>query len=183
MFRTFVMAAAAVLSFSSAHAAAYTFHYDFGVNASLPGITFLEFDFDGTLQGDGNTILINTIDEVVMDSGPSLVNRFSSGSLEVGAENALGGAYVTLDKSAIDLFIAPIDPIIFIFDTEGPTTAEVNAMQVLSLTTSAGYFSLIGHGFDEFDAANLSISAVPLPATAPLLIAALGGFAVARRRS
>lgn len=185
MIKTFLAAASVAMSFSAAQATSYSFHYDYGPAVAAEGLSFVSFRFDGTLHADGNTVLINSIGDLALGPGVIPVDFFGSASSgsPVPVENSFGGAYVTLDGTGIDLTMLANGVIAFIFDTEGLATAAVNSDLGLSLGTAAGIYSIGPIAFDEFIPANLSVSTVPLPAAAPLLLAALGGLSLMRRRS
>ncbi|MGZ8216620.1 PEP-CTERM sorting domain-containing protein [Methylomagnum sp.] len=167
--KNILIAAALGLTFAipQAEAALFNFSYTSGVG-TLAGT------LDGTLQADNNTVFVNSVlDFATFDgvSGPSLPSIVSASDF-IGASGIL--ATLSLDGSVMD-FCAAI------------TTCSDDGFGFVpaGLVGNPSVLHVSGVSFGNIDevynSANWSMSAVPVPATLPLL--AIGGAAlVARRR-
>lgn len=161
-FKTLATAAALAVTASAATAATYDFTYTFSGSLNV-----VAGQFDGNLQGDGNTILITGFDNVLSFNGIA-----HSGTLDMLIAGSGTTIFANLDGTAGS----------FIFTDAGVT-------QGFGFDTSivmASYFDL-GNGIMETDLAGgtfavAPIATVPLPAAGLLLLTALAGTAALSRR-
>ena len=170
-------AAALGLAFAApqAHATLFNFSYTAAVGV-LSGV------IDGALQADNNTVIVNSIQDFMTVNGAPTPSM----SFVVSADNFYlsSGALpkLTLDGSFLDFVACDV---VGCGSGNGFLLAKNNLISVIFAggvplySGSAGIFSAIG-GFEAFNAANYSLTAVPVPATLPLL--AIGGAAMAFRR-
>lgn len=159
-------------------------------HASLFSLTYIDSSggtlsavLDGTLLGDNNTVIINSVHDFATWNGTPGPSLPFVGSQDAAYPGIPGGLpTLTLDGSFMD-FVAETalsNNDGFIFSAGTAFSAVVAGGS--PVYTSAPFF---GGAFEPFQAANYSLTpvaaAVPVPATLPLL--AIGGAAlIARRR-
>lgn len=168
--KTAALSAALVCAASAAQAGTYAFSY-------TSGATTLSGRFTGTLQNDGNTVLIdslvgNTVRYNGVGGAPLPVLLTANAFYDVDFKGRAPS--VTFDGSWVD-FMACTDLSCFegvVFDPD--TIAFVYPVAVSS--------DAWGGVNEEFDSSKWTLSAVPEPATWGLMIAGFAGAGLALRR-
>jgi hypothetical protein len=163
---------AAVLAATAADAATFNFHYRSSFNTVSGQLT-------GTLQGDGNTLNVDSVVDFARVSGspgPALPFVYSSDSFYGGSQPA----FVTFDGSAMSLLacateFCELDG--FVFDT-------TNNLDVFPFFGGGGVFDRPEGDFfrETFVPGNWSLSAVPDVDNWVLLVAGFGLVGVMARR-
>lgn len=155
----------ALASAMGAHALSYDAKY------TLAEGSYVAFTIDGTLQGDGNTILFTDVTNINAFNSVSLVSSVVPLGV-AGAYSGGGPASVTLDGSAMNALICDD---VSDFCLGAPFTI---------VFTPDGLFDWTFGGSDAFTAARWQIAPtpVPLPAAGALLLSAVGVIGVLRRR-
>ncbi|MEM6904784.1 MAG: VPLPA-CTERM sorting domain-containing protein [Pseudomonadota bacterium] len=165
----YAVAAGLALSASTAHAVVFDLSY------TLESGQVLTADIEGILQGDMNTVIVSGVTNAALDGvlGAEIVVVNSFSDVFIGST---APPVLTLDGTALDFVAfdaAEFDG--FSFDTV--------ALQFGSPLFTSG--SSYGATRDLYNPANYSLTAasatIPIPATAWLMIAALGALGAARR--
>lgn len=169
--RNLALAAVLAMGAVQADASTFSFSYELDSGSVLDGL------FEGTLQGDADTIIVLSFSDVTFDGGPrsiTFVDSFSNFNFGSGADPVL-----SLSGTIADI-IACTTPVCldgFVFDAAG---VGFGAPIVYSGPT-------FGEALEPYDPTRFSVeqvmAAIPLPASAFLLIGALGSLRLARRRA
>lgn len=157
---------AAALSGPAARAAIFDFSYE------LAGGDILAGQMEGILQADNNTIVVDAVLDFVTLNGvpaPSLPSVFSVDEEFVGLPGPLD-PIVTLDGSFMDLLACTSPQCFdgFLFAVDNFAANNWFGGPVYNDGGSYG-----GGTFEPYSQSNWSMTAVPLPATLPLLL--IGG--------
>lgn len=163
---------AMALAATAADAATFNFHYRSSFNVVSGQLT-------GTLQGNANTLLVDSIVDFARvngNDGPALPFVYSSDSFYGGSQPA----FVTIDGSAMSLLacateFCELDG--FVFDT-------TENIDVFPFFGGGGVFDKPGNEFfrETFDPGNWSLSAVPEAEAWMMFIAGFGAVGVRSRR-
>jgi len=178
MKKSFIAASLGLALFlPQAEAALFSFSY------TLAGGNVLEGMLDGTLQGDNNTVVVNSImDFASFDgvAGPALpfvhgADAFYSAALPIAPSGP--NALLTLDGSYQDLIACTAADCLDGFTINaGNHIAGFFGAPVYSAGESFGRTG----GAEPYNPTNWRLTAVPAPATLPLLV--IGGAAMCGRR-
>jgi PEP-CTERM motif len=163
---------ALALAATTAEAATFNFHYRSGFNVVSGQLT-------GTLQGDANTLLVDSVVDFARVggvAGPALPFVYSSDSFYGGSQPA----FVTIDGSAMSLLacateFCELDG--FVFDT-------TENLDVFPFFGGGGVFDRAAGDFfrEVLVPGNWSLAAVPEPGTWLMLVAGFGVVGIAARR-
>jgi hypothetical protein len=166
-----------------AEASLYNFSYTFGSNT-------IEGQLDGTLQGDNNTVAVNSILDPSLNGSatPSLSFVFNADNfysvkyptfypIKPGFPNETT-PWVTLDGSYMNL--------VAFNSSDGGNGIDFSAGSSLAqILGGPTFFSGASYGavHTPFVQSNWQMSAVPLPATLPLFASGLAALAWRRRKA
>jgi len=166
-FACIAVAAAAIAT----GADAATFHYSYQFNSG----DLLMGTLEGTVQGDGNTIIVSAVGLPTISGNP-----FPAGSDDLISDdgNVMGSALVTFDGSLMDFGVVN-SSLGNGFNLHSDPGVPVN---FAGFALPAGFASVLFHG-EAFNPEAWSIAQIPLPASLPLLLSGIAGLFVTRRRA
>lgn len=172
--KTLLTAAAMALALGSSAAEAATFNFRYQSSFNL-----VSGQLTGTLQGDGNTVFVDSIVDVARVNnvpGPALPFVYSSDSFYGGSQPA----FVTFDGSAMSLLACATE----FCDLDGFAFDTTENLDVFPFFGGGGVFDRPEGDFfrEVFAPANWSLAAVPEPETWLMLVAGFGLVGIIARR-